>query len=66
MVRLAQPDLCSARTVHSIDDTEVKDVSTFKIFRYHWKNHVDNLAKECSRSIGILYKVKQFLPESAL
>ena len=31
-----------------------------------WKNHVDDLAKKCSRSIGILHKVKQFLPESAL
>ena len=26
----------------------------------------DDLSKKCSRSIGILYKVKQFLPESAL
>ena len=31
-----------------------------------WKNHVDDLAKKGSRSIGILIKVKQYLPESAL
>ena len=56
----------------SIDDTEVKEVSTFKFLgitvdqNLTWKNHVDDLAKKCSRSIGILHKVKQFLPESAL
>ena len=56
----------------SIDDTEVKEVSTFKFLgitvdqNLTWKNHVDDLAKKCSRSIDILHKVKQFLPESAL
>ena len=56
----------------SIDYTEVKEVNTFKFLgitvdqNLTWKNHVDDLAKKCSRSIGILYKVKQFLPESAL
>ena len=56
----------------STDDTEVKEVSTFKFLgitvdqNLTWKNHVDDLAKKCSRSIGILHKVKQFLPESAL
>ena len=55
----------------SIDDTEVKGVSTFKILgitvdqTFTWKNHIDDLAKNCSRSIGILHEVKQFLPESA-
>ena len=60
----------------------MKEVSTFKFlgitvdtFKFlgitvdqnlTWKNHVDDLAKKCSRSIGILHKVKQFLPESAL
>ena len=47
-------------------------MSTFKFLgitvdqNLTWKNHVDDLAKKYSRSIGILYKVKQFLPESAL
>ena len=56
----------------SIDDTEVKEVSTFKFLgitvdqNLSWKNHVDDLTKKCSSSIGILYKVKQFLPGSAL
>ena len=56
----------------SIDNTEVKEVSTFQYLgitidqTLTWKNHVDDLAKKCSRSIGILHKVKQFLPESAL
>ena len=56
----------------SIDDTEVKEVSTCKFLgitvdqNLTWKNHVDDLAKKCFRSIGILYTVKQFLPESAL
>ena len=56
----------------SIDDTEVKEVSTSKFLgitvdqNLTWKNHVDDLAKKCSRSIGILHEVKQFLPESAL
>ena len=50
----------------------MKEVSTFKFLgitvdqNLTWKNHVDDLAKKCSRSIGILHKVKQFLPESAL
>ena len=45
----------------SIDDTEVKEVSTFKFLgitvdqNLTWKNHVDDLAKKCSRSIGILH-----------
>ena len=53
----------------SIDDTEV---STFKFLGITvdqiltWKNHVVDLAKKCSRSIGILRRVKQFLPERAL
>ena len=63
---------CKDKVKLSIDDTEVKEVSTFKFLgitvdqNLTWKNHVDDLAKKCSRSIGILYKVKQFLPESAL
>ena len=50
----------------------MKEVSTFKFLgitidqNLTWKNHVDDLAKKCSRSIGILHKVKQFLPESVL
>ena len=56
----------------SIDNTDVKEVSTYKFLgitvdqNLTWKNHVDDLAKKCSRSIGILHKVKQLLPESAL
>ena len=55
-----------------LDDTEVKEVSTFKFLGINVdrnltrKNHVDDLAKKCSHSTGILHKVKQFLPESAL
>ena len=56
----------------SIDDTEVKGVSTYNFLgitvdqNLTWKNDVDDHAKKCSCSIGILHKVKQFLPESAL
>ena len=63
---------CKDKFRLSIDDSEVKEVSTFKFLgitvdqNLTWKNHVDDLAKKYSRSIGILYKVKQFLPESAL
>ena len=63
---------CKDKFRLSIHDSEVKEVSTFKFLgitvdqNLTWKNHVDDLAKKCSRSIGILYKVKQFLPESAL
>ena len=63
---------CSDKFKLSIDDTEVKEVSTFRFLgitvdqNLTWKSHVDDLAKKCSRSICILYKVKQFLPESAL
>ena len=48
----------------SIDDTEVKEVSKFKFLgitvdqNLTWKNHVDDLAKKCSRSIGISHKIK--------
>ena len=63
---------CKDKFKLSVDDTEVKEVSTFKFLgitvdqNLTWKNHVDDLAKKCSRSIGILHKVKQFLPESTL
>ena len=63
---------CKDKFKLSVDDTEVKEVSTFKFLgitvdqNLTLKNHVDDLTKKCSRSIGILYKVKQFLPESAL
>ena len=63
---------CKDKFELSIDDTEVKEVSTFKSLgvtvdqNLIWKNHVDDLVKKCSCNIGILCKVKQFLPESAL
>ena len=56
----------------SINDTELDEVNAFKFLgvtvdqNLTWKNHIDELAKKCSSRIGILYKVRQFLPESAL
>ena len=49
----------------SIDNTEVKEVSTFKFLgitvdqNLTRKNHADDLAKKCSRSIGILHTVAE-------
>ena len=31
-----------------------------------WNQHINNLSKKCSSSIGILYKIKRYLPETAL
>jgi len=56
----------------SLNNTDIDHVNSFKFLgvtvdeHLTWKNHIDELAKKCSSSIGILYKVKQFLPESAL
>ena len=46
---------CKDKFKLSIDDTEVKEVSTFKFLgitvdqNLTWKNHVDELARKCSR-----------------
>ena len=56
----------------TLNNNDIDRVKAFKFLgvtvdeNLTWKNHVDVLAKKCSSSIGILYKVKQFLPESAL
>ena len=31
-----------------------------------WKNHINNISKTISRNIGVMYKLKQYLPSSAL
>ena len=33
---------------------------------YHGKKQIDNVCKLCARNIGVLNKVKHFLPEQAL
>ena len=33
---------------------------------YHGKKQIDNVCKLCARNIGVLNKVKRFLPEQAL
>ena len=52
----------------SIDETEVKEVSTFKFLgitvNLTWNNHVDDLARKCSHSSGT--KLNYSFPESAL
>ena len=56
----------------SIDGTEIDQVNAFRFLgitidqNLTWKNHIDELGKKCSSSIGILYRVKHFLPEMAL
>ena len=56
----------------SLDNTEIIQVNAFKFLgvtidqNLSWKNQIDNLAKKCSSSIGILYKIKNYLPEKAL
>ena len=31
-----------------------------------WKKHIENVCRVCSRNIGVLYKVKTFLPNDAM
>ena len=56
----------------SLDNIEIERVNTFKFLgvtvdqNLSWKTHIDNLRKKCCSSVGILYKVNKFLPESAL
>ena len=56
----------------SIENTNINHVNAAKFLgitidqNLTWRKHIDELSKKCSRSIGILYKVRQFLPETAL
>ena len=31
-----------------------------------WKNHINDISKVCSRNVGVLNKVKHFLPKTSL
>ena len=63
---------CNNNFKVSLDDKEIDHVNAFKFLgvsvdqNLTWKNHIDNLVKKCSSGIGMLYKVKRFLPETAL
>ena len=52
----------------SLDDVEIKEVNACKFLgvtidqNLTWENHITELAKKCSSSIGILFKMKNFLP----
>ena len=54
------------------DNVELSHVDAYKFLgltvdqSLTWNNHINDLSKKCSSSIGILNKVKNFLPESAL
>ena len=56
----------------SINDTEIRQINATKFLgitidqNLTWKNHINELRKKCSSAIGILHKVKHFLPETAL
>ena len=56
----------------SLDNVEIKCVNACKFLgvtidqNLTWENHIIEVAKKCSSSIGILYKMKNFLPETAL
>ena len=56
----------------SLDNIEIDRVRAFKFLgvtldqNLNWKSHIDNLRKKCCSSVGILYKINKFLPESAL
>ena len=55
-----------------LDNVEISYVDAFKFLgltvdqSLTWNNHINDLSKKCSSSIGILNEVKNFLPESAL
>ena len=56
----------------SLNNIEIECVNACKFLgvtidqNLTWENHITELAKKCSSSIGILYKMKNFLPEKAL
>ena len=56
----------------SLDNVELKCVDAAKFLgvtidqNLTWENHINQLTKKCSSSIGILFKMKNFLPETAL
>ena len=56
----------------SLDNSEIINVKLFRFLgvtidqNLSWKNHINELSKKCSSTIGILYKLNNFLRESAL
>ena len=56
----------------SIENAEIECVNACKFLgvtidqNLTWENHINQLTKKCSSSIGMLFKVKNFLPETAL
>ena len=56
----------------SLNGKVINHVNAFKFLcvtvdqNLTWNQHITNMTKKCSSIIGILYKVKRFLPESAL
>ena len=55
-----------------INDTPIECVDNFNFLgltinkHLNWKNHIDKLACKISRSIGIIRKIKQFVPQHVL
>ena len=55
-----------------LDNVEISHVDAYKFLgltvdqSLTWNNHINDLSKKCSSSIGILNKVKNFLQEPAL
>jgi len=55
-----------------LDNTNLERVKQTKFLGIHidenltWRSHIDNVAKSISRGIGILYKLKYFVPEKIL
>ena len=53
-------------------ETVIKEVKSTKFLgitidnKLSWKYHIDNICKTVSRNIGIINRVKQFLPLSVL
>ena len=56
----------------TIDGTIVKQVDTVKFLgllidsHLTWKPHIDHLCSKISKIIGVLYKIKHFVPPSVL
>ena len=55
-----------------LDGCKLKRVSTAKFLgiiideNLTWKSHIDNVCKLCSRNLGVMNKVKHFLPKTSL
>ena len=56
----------------SFGTTPLEEVSSFKFLgvcvdnKLSWKSHIDNICKTVSRNIGVMSRLKYYLPSSAL